>query len=282
MPDEAPPSRAPAAYRVAADLAAGKMTRAGAGAAAGLLDNGVNWTNASNNASVSRPSAPRATARCANPPPARGVGMRVWLLLGPGGEDPNGLESMLRPEARPDDAACHTEVRPLTAAAAAEARLAPPEVVVVADAALPSAATAEEWLALGAALVVAVEEGRAGPYLALAEDHPVVPVPARPTAEALGLAVRAAAAARRRQLHWQGEAERLRRRLEDRILIERAKGVLVRLWGVGEEEAYRRLHAYARQHRKPIREVAQSLLESHALLAPENGAAPGADEGLAP
>jgi response regulator NasT len=191
--------------------------------------------------------------------------MRVWLLLGPGGEDPGGLGPLLPAEARP-----------LSPAAAAEARPSPPEVVVVADAALPAPAAAEEWLALGAALVAAVEEGRAGPYLALAEEHPVVLVPARPDAEALRLAVAAADVARRRLRRWQDEAGRLRRRLEDRVVIERAKGVLVRLWGVGEEEAYRRLHAYARQHRKQIREVAKSLLESHALLAPgEAGPRPG-------
>jgi ANTAR domain len=206
--------------------------------------------------------------------------MRVWLLLGPGGEDPGGLEPALRLEALPADAAWQAEARPLGPAAVAEARLCPPEVVVVADAALPAPAAAEEWLALGAALVAAVEEGRAGPYLALAEDHPVSLVPARPDAAALRLAVEAAAASRRRLRHWQAEAERLRRRLEDRVVIERAKGVLVRLWGVTEEEAYRRLHAYARQHRKQIREVAQSLLESHALLAPDE-AGPRPDGGPA-
>ena len=52
-------------------------------------------------------------------------------------------------------------------------------------------------------------------------------------------------------------------------MIERAKGVLVQRLGVSEEEAYKRLRVLSRRQRRQIRDVAQSLLDAQALLAPE-------------
>jgi AmiR/NasT family two-component response regulator len=181
----------------------------------------------------------------------------VWLLLGEG-QDPSGLCELSVGDATP---------RPLTPGLLDEARAGPPDVVVAAASAL-SPADAVAWLELGAALVVTASPERAAEYLALSESHAVIVAPEHPGIESLRLSIASAGAARRRLLRWKGEADRLRRRLEDRIVIERAKGVLVRLWGATEEEAYKRLQAYARQNRKQIREVAQALLESHALLGP--------------
>jgi response regulator NasT len=182
----------------------------------------------------------------------------VWLLLDAEGQDPSGLR---------DSSVGDATARVLTPCLLDEARAAPPDVIVAAAAVL-SPADAVAWLELGPALVVTASQERADDYLALSESHAVIVAPERPGSESLRLTIASAVAARRRLLRWKGEADRLRRRLEDRIVIERAKGVLVRLWGATEEEAYKRLQAYARQNRKQIREVAQALLESHALLGP--------------
>lgn len=58
----------------------------------------------------------------------------------------------------------------------------------------------------------------------------------------------------------QEEALQIRQQLEDRKLIERAKGVLQNLYGLPEQEAYHRLREGSRRHRKPVREIAQAVL----------------------
>jgi response regulator NasT len=60
--------------------------------------------------------------------------------------------------------------------------------------------------------------------------------------------------------------EELERKLEDRILIERAKGVIASRARIGEEEALRRLRREARNQRRSMREIAQRLLEAERML----------------
>jgi hypothetical protein len=195
--------------------------------------------------------------------------MRVWLLLAKAGADAGGLEAPLRQwAARPENAAWRVEVRSAGPGLTAEARAQPPDVLVLAESALPAGAWAEEMVGLGAALVVAAEPARAGAYAALAERQPVLLVPVNPGPECLGLAALGARAAAARQRGWQAQLDQLQQRLNDRIIIERAKGVLVQRLGVSEEEAYKRLRELSRRQRRQIRDVAQSLLDAQALLAP--------------
>ena len=196
--------------------------------------------------------------------------MRVWLLQAKPGEDAGGLEGPLRQwAARPDSAAWRVEVRAAGPGLVADVRAQPPEVIALAESALPAGAWAEEVLALGPALVVAADPARTGAYLALAERHPVLVVAASPPPECLGLAVLSARAAGARQRGWQAQLEQLQQRLNDRIVIERAKGVLVQRLGIPEEEAYKRLRVLSRRQRRQIRDIAQSLLDAQALLTPE-------------
>jgi response regulator NasT len=58
------------------------------------------------------------------------------------------------------------------------------------------------------------------------------------------------------------DAWALRRRLEERKLIERAKGLLMARHGLGEGEAFRRLRRAAMDSRRPMAEVARALLVS--------------------
>lgn len=58
---------------------------------------------------------------------------------------------------------------------------------------------------------------------------------------------------------WRELAE-AREALETRKLVERAKGVLMRRLGLGEEEAYRLLQRRSRNLRRPMRDVAREVL----------------------
>jgi hypothetical protein len=148
-----------------------------------------------------------------------------------------------------------------------------PDLLVVDEPAWPEAAWAEEVLASGAAVVVATAPERSPRFRALAERYPVLFVPPRPPPEALALALLGARAAAQRQQVSRAEVERLQQRLQDRILIERAKGVLVGRLHISEDEAYNRLRVLSRRQRRPMRDIAQSFLDTQDLLAPgDNGA----------
>ncbi len=66
------------------------------------------------------------------------------------------------------------------------------------------------------------------------------------------------------------ENETLKRKLESRKLIDRAKGILIQRLGLTEPEAYRRLQKTAMDTRKPIAEVAQALLLTDELGQPRS------------
>jgi two-component system, response regulator PdtaR len=62
------------------------------------------------------------------------------------------------------------------------------------------------------------------------------------------------------------EAADLRQALEDRKVIERAKGAVVRRVGVPESEAFRRLRKCATDHNKKLVEIAQQVLTAEAIF----------------
>ena len=61
------------------------------------------------------------------------------------------------------------------------------------------------------------------------------------------------------------EAEEMRRELETRKLVERAKGILQQRHGITEEEAYLRLRNQSRRLRRPMKELAQAIILSEDL-----------------
>jgi AmiR/NasT family two-component response regulator len=70
-----------------------------------------------------------------------------------------------------------------------------------------------------------------------------------------------------------GEARRLHEKvgqlesaLERRGVIERAKGILMERHGVGERQAFELLRDHSRATGRRVVEVAQSVLDGHALL----------------
>ena len=64
----------------------------------------------------------------------------------------------------------------------------------------------------------------------------------------------------------QDELEKTKTALEERKVIDRAKGILMRAKGLGEEEAYRLLRKTAMNEKKKIAEIAQSVLTAAELL----------------
>ncbi len=65
------------------------------------------------------------------------------------------------------------------------------------------------------------------------------------------------------------EVNALRKRLEERKIIEKAKWILVDRLGVDEESAMRRLQKQARDNRRTLADVAKSILENHDLFLGE-------------
>ena len=58
------------------------------------------------------------------------------------------------------------------------------------------------------------------------------------------------------------EASDLKQALQDRKIIERGKGIVMRRLGVGEDEAYRRLRKVASDHNLRLVQVAQNVLKA--------------------
>jgi response regulator NasT len=65
-----------------------------------------------------------------------------------------------------------------------------------------------------------------------------------------------------------GEVERTKTALAERKTIERAKGILMRQRGVGEEEAYRMLRKAAMDQNRRVVEVAEALIGALQMLKP--------------
>jgi hypothetical protein len=195
--------------------------------------------------------------------------MRVWVVedqrAGAGGT----LASLLKQlEERARGELRLLGAGPLTPGSADWLRGQAPDLLVVDEAAWPDAAWAEEVLAAGAGVVAVTAPERGPRFRSLAERYPLVLVPAAPAPEALWLALLGAWAARRRQQDCREELDRLQQRLHDRILIERAKGVLVRRLHISEDDAYNRLRVLSRRQRRPMHDVARSFLETQDLLTP--------------
>jgi two-component system, response regulator / RNA-binding antiterminator len=67
------------------------------------------------------------------------------------------------------------------------------------------------------------------------------------------------------------ELEEARSELENRKVIERAKGILMKTRGLSEEEAYALLRRTAMNQNRKIAEIAQSLVTAADLLGPGEG-----------
>ena len=89
----------------------------------------------------------------------------------------------------------------------------------------------------------------------------------KPVAEdALRTALAVAWARFNQQCELQQEVTKLKTALEDRKLVERAKGVIMDKLGLKEADAMRRLQKQARDSRRTLADMARAILESNDLF----------------
>jgi two-component system, response regulator PdtaR len=68
----------------------------------------------------------------------------------------------------------------------------------------------------------------------------------------------------------EAEVERAQQALEDRKLVERAKGLLMSALDLSEQDAFRRLQVTARERNLRLADVASRIIEQRQLLEPKN------------
>jgi response regulator NasT len=83
----------------------------------------------------------------------------------------------------------------------------------------------------------------------------------------LGAAIQHAAARHDEFLRLEAEVTRAQQALEDRKLVERAKGILMDGLGLTEAEAFRRIQRLARDRNKRLADVAALLIDNQAVLS---------------
>lgn len=82
----------------------------------------------------------------------------------------------------------------------------------------------------------------------------------------LDAALRLAAARHAELIALQGEVSGARRALEDRKIVDQAKGILIRALGIDEPTAFARIQRTARDRNVRLVEVARSIVEQRTLL----------------
>jgi response regulator NasT len=194
--------------------------------------------------------------------------MRAWFLQGEPNSESDALGCLLREWAsRPENGQWSVDcLRGTPEGAALEAFQ--PDVLLMAESSCPAGPWLTTLLDRGVGLVVATALEPADPYHSLAERYAVQLTPQPATLESLGFALVNLAAGLQRQRSWQARIDQLQQRLNDRILVERAKGILVERLAISEKEAYQRLRLQSRRQRRPIRDIAQCLLDAQSLFSP--------------
>jgi response regulator NasT len=90
------------------------------------------------------------------------------------------------------------------------------------------------------------------------------PIETRELSAAIGLA----AARHAEFLQLEADVERAQQALEDRKVVERAKGLLMSALDLSEHDAFKRLQQTARERNLRLADVAALIVEQQALLAP--------------
>jgi len=87
----------------------------------------------------------------------------------------------------------------------------------------------------------------------------------------LDAAIQLAAARHAEFRELEAEVDRAQQALEDRKLVERAKGLLMSALNLSEQDAFRRLQLTARERNLRLAEVAARIVEQQSLLEPQRG-----------
>ncbi len=153
--------------------------------------------------------------------------------------------------------------------------------LVIADIKLPDAD--------GLEAARSVNEGRPTPFVLVADYHDLPLVERALQAFVLAyvikpirredVAVAVTLAARRSQdfRALRQEAAELRQSLEDRKLVERAKGIVTRRLGIAEDDAFRRLRRHSCDRNLKLVEVAREVLVAEGIFQALDGVTPPAE-----
>jgi len=199
--------------------------------------------------------------------------MRVWLIDEQQGGSPSALEEALR--SLQDQLG--TGLRLLgtsvfQADLAASLRKLVPDLLdlfIINESVCPEGPWLEDVLSLGIGVVLVTSADRVERFRALADAYALSFVAPSARGETFWLSLVTSQAAGKRESRWHKELAQLQQRLADRIVIERAKGILIQRLRISEEEAYKRLRVLSRRQRRQIREIAQSLLDAEQLFTTE-------------
>lgn len=122
-----------------------------------------------------------------------------------------------------------------------------------------------------------VDEGRLAPVVLVADyvdrdfvnrekGELAVPVLMKPVEDAaLQATVEFAVSAFNRVVRLEKEVEKLRGDLETRKAVEKAKGILMRTQGIGEQEAFRRLQQQSMKKRTSMKAIAEAVILANEL-----------------
>jgi len=91
------------------------------------------------------------------------------------------------------------------------------------------------------------------------------PIDTRELSAAIGLA----AARHEEFVQLEADVERVQQALEDRKVVERAKGLLMSALDLSEQDAFKRLQQTARERNLRLADVAARIVEQQSLLAPK-------------
>jgi response regulator NasT len=195
--------------------------------------------------------------------------MRICLITGNQESGSNGLERLLRQLTIPTGQNTLLETLPLGPGVVGSLHTIRPDVVVL-PAPVPLEWQSPNHAVYGLDIAFLIAGGNGYERLATVANQKVVGfVPINPSLEVLNCAIWGLLASRQREESWKRQVGSLQQRLTDRIVIERAKGILVQQLGIPEEEAYKRLRVSSRRQRRQIKDIAQSLLDAQLLLQPD-------------
>jgi response regulator NasT len=122
-------------------------------------------------------------------------------------------------------------------------------------------------------VIATVRDGDAD-FLARAAEHGIAAYVQGTDPESVQGAIEVALRRYRETAELAGKVDQLEGALQRRIVIERAKGILMERHATGEREAFDLLRESARSSSRRVVEVAQAVVDGHALL-PRNGGDPG-------
>jgi AmiR/NasT family two-component response regulator len=200
--------------------------------------------------------------------------MRVWVVDDGNGDDAHNLRRGLDRLSAAGTPIMLLGTGPFPPDLMARLRACQADLLLMRASAVPDGQTLAELAELDISIVVLTDPERSERFLSLGETRPLCLLPCQPDEYQLHLGLLTAATALRRHIHWKIQVDKLQQRLDDRIVVERAKGILVQRLGVSEEEAYRRLRVISRRQRRQIRDIAQSLLDAESLFLPELNGVP--------